>query len=75
MPLAVVFLLLGSITLPKAAMYIGFIYAAARLLYTIQYVTCGSNSRVLGAIGGTTPLYGLGIGAFVELIRIAVANN
>ena len=56
-------------------MYIGYIYAVARLLYTIQYVTCGSNSRVLGAIGGTTPLYGLGIGAFVELIRIAVANN
>ena len=74
LPLAVIFLLLGGITLPKGAMYIGFINAAARLVYTIMYVKWGANSRTLGAIAGSTPLYCIGIGAFIELIRIAASN-
>ena len=48
LPLAVTFLLLGGITLPKAAMYIGFINVFARLVYTVMYVKWGSNSRIIG---------------------------
>ncbi len=71
LPLAVIFLFLGAFTLPKAAMYIGFINAGARIVYTVMYVRFGSNYRALGAIAGSGPLYGLGIGAIIELIRIA----
>ena len=74
LPLAVVFLLLGGLTQPKGAMYIGFINAIARIVYTVMYVKYGANSRVIGALAGSTPLYGIGIGAFIELIRIAAGN-
>ena len=58
--------------IPKAAMYIGFINALARIVYTVMYVSCGSNSRALGAIAGSLPMYGLGIATLVQLIRFAV---
>ena len=59
------FLVLGGLVLPKAAMYIGFINAAARIVYTIMYVNYGSNYRVIGAVSGSLPLYGLGIATLV----------
>ena len=58
--------------IPKAAMYIGFINALARIVYTGMDVSCGSNSRALGAIAGSLPMYGLGIATLVQLIRFAV---
>ena len=66
------FLVIGGLVLPKAAMYIGFINAAARIVYTIMYVSCGANARVIGAVSGSLPLYLLGLATFVKLIMVAV---
>ena len=65
LPITLLFLCVGGLVLPKAAMYIGFIVAVARLVYTIMYVGFGANSRLIGAIGGSLPLYGLSLAAFV----------
>ena len=72
LPLLLTFLVLGGLVIPKAAMYIGFINGLARIVYTIMYVSCGSNSRALGAIAGSLPMYGLGIATLVQLIRFAI---
>ncbi len=71
LPLILTFLVLGGLVLPKVAMYIGFINAAARIVYTISYVQCGANSRVVGAIAGSLPLYGLGIATLIRLLIYA----
>lgn len=65
LPMVLTFLVLGGLVLPKAAMYIGFINAAARIVYTIMYANYGSNYRVIGAVSGSLPLYGLGIATLV----------
>lgn len=70
LPLILTFLVLGGLVLPKAAMYIGFINAAARIVYTIMYTKYGANSRALGAIAGSLPLYGLGIATLIQLLRL-----
>ena len=67
LPVIVTFLLLGGLVLPKLAMWIGFLHAFARIVYTIMYVKYGSNSRVLGAVAGSLPLYLLGIATLVKL--------
>ena len=69
LPLAVVFLGLGGLVVPKVAMYTGFINVAARIVYCVMYLKFGSNKRYLGAVGGSAPLYGVGIAAFVQLVR------
>ena len=74
LPITLLFLCVGGLVLPQAAMYIGFIAAVARLAYTIGYVVWGSNSRLLGGILGSLPLYGLGIASFVQVIRLAIAT-
>ena len=71
LPLILTFLVLGGLVLPKAAMYIGFINAAARIVYTLSYIQCGANSRVIGAVAGSLPLYGLGIATLVRLLMFA----
>ena len=67
LPVIVTFLLLGGLVLPKIAMWIGFIHAAARIVYTTMYVKYGSNYRALGAIAGSLPIYLLGIATLVKL--------
>jgi len=74
LPLILTFLVLGGLVLPKAAMYIGFINAAARIVYTVTYVAYGANSRIVGAVAGSLPLYGLGIATLVQLLRFGFAN-
>ena len=71
LPFMITFLVLGGLVLPLAAMYIGFISAAARIVYTVTYVNWGSNSRVIGVIAGSLPIYLLGIADLVQLIRFA----
>ena len=67
LPVIVTFLLLGGLVLPKIAMWIGFLFAVARIVYTVMYVKFGSNSRVIGAVAGSLPLYLLGIASLVKL--------
>ena len=67
LPVIVTFLLLGGLVLPKITMWIGFLHAFARIIYTFCYVKYGSNSRVLGAVAGSLPLYILGLTTLVKL--------
>jgi uncharacterized membrane protein YecN with MAPEG domain len=69
LPIFLVFLVLGGLVLPKAAMYVGFINAAARLVYTVMYSKYGADSRVIGAVAGSLPMYGLGLAVLVQLLR------
>ena len=64
-----IFLTIGGLVLPKAAMWIGFIIAIARIVYTVMYVKFGANSRIIGAVAGSLPLYGLAIANLVQLFR------
>ena len=53
-------------------MYVGFINAGSRIIYTIMYTMRGSNSRVLGAVAGSLPLYLLMVAGFVfALIEVS----
>ena len=65
LPIVLTILCVSGLFLPKIAMYVGFINAGARIIYTIMYVLRGSNYRVLGAVAGSLPLYLLMIANFV----------
>ena len=69
LPMMLAFILLAGLTLPTIAMYVAFINVVTRLIYTFMYVKYGANSRALASIGGNLPLYALGLGAIVQLIR------
>jgi hypothetical protein len=61
----ITYLVLGGLVLPHFAMWIGFLNALARIVYTIGYVWYGSNNRIIGAVAGGLPLYVLGIASLV----------
>ena len=65
LPVVLTILCISGLFLPKVTMYVGFINAGARIIYTAMYVTRGSNSRVIGAVSGSLPLYLLMIATFV----------
>ncbi len=67
LPVIVTFLFVGSFVLPKLTMWIGILNAVARIIYSVMYVQFGSNSRALGAIAGSLPLYVLGLATFGTL--------
>ena len=58
----------GGLFLPVITMYVGFINAGARIIYTVMYLMRGGNSRVIGAVAGSLPLYLLAIATFVMTI-------
>ena len=74
LPVIAVFLIIGGFVLPTLAMWVGITNAIARPIYTVMYVKFGSNSRALGAIAGSLPLYVLGLSSFVSLARATFAN-
>ena len=61
-------LLVGGLFLPKTSMIIGFVAAGGRLIYTVMYVTKGSDSRRLGAFTAGLPLNVLAIATFITAI-------
>ena len=65
LPTILTILCISGLFLPKITMYVAFINAGARIIYAIMYVTNGSNSRVIGAVAGSLPLYCLMIASFV----------
>ena len=65
LPTILTILCVSGLFLPKVTMYVGFVNAGARIIYTIMYVMRGSNYRALGAIAGSLPLYLLMIATFV----------
>jgi len=67
LPVIAMFLTLGTFVLPTLTMWVGIINAVTRIIYTVMYAKFGSNSRVLGAVAGSLPLYVLGVASFVSL--------
>ena len=72
LPICVVTFIVGGIFVPKVTMYVAIIQAVARLIYTFMYLAKGSNSRYLGAISGSIPLYVLLIWIIVKLIMLLI---
>ena len=72
LPVILIFLTVGGMVFPQAAAIIGFINAVTRPLYTFMYINYGSNSRVLGAVAGSLPLYVLGLATFGKLVMSVV---
>ena len=68
LPMLLSILCISGLFIPKVTMYVGFINAGARIIYTIMYVMRGGNYRVLGAVAGSLPLYGLAIATMVFAI-------
>ena len=52
-------LCLSGLFAPKLSMYVGFINAFTKIVYTVMYLKFGSDSRVLASVSGNLPLYGL----------------
>ena len=69
LPLIVTTLVIGGLFVPRVAMWVSIIHATARILYTCMYALKGGNSRIIGAVSGSLPLYILLIWTFVELVR------
>ena len=69
LPMLLSILCISGLFIPKVTMYVGFINAGARIIYTIMYVMRGGNYRVLGAVAGSLPLYGLAIATMVFAIK------
>ena len=71
LPAIVTILCLSGLFLPKITMYVAFINAGARIIYTAMYIKGGSDSRVIGAVGGSLPLYLLAVASFITAIMEA----
>jgi hypothetical protein len=69
--MTVLVLAISGLVLPKGAMYLGFIIALGRLIYTISYVKGGPDARYVGVAVGSFPVLGLALGAVIELIRLS----
>ena len=65
LPLTLTVLLVGGLFLPVITTIVGFVVAGARLVYTIMYLTTGSDARKIGSILGNLPLYLLMLTNFV----------
>ena len=63
-------LAIAGLLLPKGAMYLGFIVALGRMIYTISYVKGGPEARYIGVAVGSLPIFCLLMGSIIELIRL-----
>ena len=68
LPTSLIVLAVGGLVLPYVSMAVGFFNAVTRLIYTVMYMKYGSNSRVLGAVAGSLPMYLLMLVVFVYLL-------
>ena len=71
LPVIVTTLVLGGLFLPRVTMWVSIVNAFARIIYTVMYVAKGSNSRVIGAVAGSLPLYLVLIWTIVKLFILA----
>ena len=61
LPSIVSILMICGLIYPLATAIIGAINCITRLLYVVMYLSGGPNQRIIGAVGGSGPLYGLAI--------------
>ena len=67
MPQAICFLIVGAFAFPKIALGVGALNCLTRPLYVKNYLSGGPNKRLLGAVGGSLPLYLLGWASFAKI--------
>ena len=67
LPSIVSILMICGLIYPLATAIIGAINCITRLLYVVMYLSGGPNQRIIGAVGGSGPLYGLAIVSFCTL--------
>ena len=68
LPVILALILIGGLIYPKCAVAVGFNFALCRGIYTVMYMKLGSDARYIGAIGGTGPVFALGLSSFVSLV-------
>ena len=73
LPVILTILCVVGLFLPKITMWVAFINAGARVIYAAMYLTKGSDSRVIGAVSGSLPLYTLLLVGLVYAIMEASA--
>ena len=71
LPVIVFTLVLGGLFLPRVTMWVAIVNAIARIIYTVMYATKGSNSRIIGAVAGSLPLYVVLIWTIIKLFILA----
>ena len=71
LPVILVTLVLGGLFVPQVTMWVAIINTIARAIYATMYISKGSDSRVLGAVGGSLPLYIILIWATVKIAILA----
>ena len=72
MPFMLTVICLSGLFLPKITMYVTFVNIVARIIYTIMYLNCGSDNRVIGVIAGSVPINILALTTVVfNIIEIA----
>ena len=71
LPVILFTLILGGLFVPVVTMWVAIVNTVARLIYTYSYLTKGSNSRYLGAVAGSLPLYIILIWTVVKLFTLA----
>ena len=68
LPMILTHLMISGLFLPLITTIVAYVYLGARIIYTVSYVTKGSNARKIGALMGSLTLYPLSIAAFVMAI-------
>ena len=67
LPLILTTLVLGGLFVPVVTMWVAIVNTAARIIYSYMYMTKGPNSRILGAVAGSLPLYVVLIWSIVKI--------
>ena len=69
LPFIVTFVLVGGLIAPSAALYIAWFGVVARTCYILGYALFGPNARLIGAVAGNLPIYGLGFYSAYQLVK------
>ena len=72
LPLTLTFICCGAFVVPQMAMYVAWLNVMARIIYTVTYITGGSDNRVIGVISGAVPLNILGLTTAYSLIKSVI---
>ena len=62
-------ILVSGVFYPQVTLIVAVINCLARPLYIYQYLNGGPNKRILGAVGGSLPLYLLGVVTTATIIK------
>ena len=69
LPGTICILLIGGIYHPFWAQICSILYVFGRLVYLYGYTSKGPDGRLIGAIGGTAPIYALIVASLVSCVK------